>query len=65
MAFKIKELKTLQVDTEKGICLVNGEDISSTGKYLKLEFENGEWSLVITEDRYFASPATEQSPHST
>lgn len=55
-AFNIEELKTLQVDTQKGICLINGEDVSASGKYLRLEFKNGTWSLMITEDRFWVSP---------
>lgn len=60
MALKIEELKSVQIEVEKGICLINGEDISDCGKYLKLEFENGEWSLMITENKFFASPVTKK-----
>lgn len=52
---QIDLLETIQIDTQKGICLINGTDVSKQGKYLKLEFENGEWSLMITTDKYFSS----------
>jgi len=54
-AEQIDLLKTIQIDTQKGICLINGTDVSRQGKYLKLEFEDGEWSLMITTDKYFSS----------
>ena len=53
-----ERLKTFQLDTAKGQCLVNGEDISQTCHYLKLEFSNGEWSLTISEKKSFESSAT-------
>ncbi len=51
----VELLKTIQIDTQKGICLINGTNVSKQGKYLKLEFENGEWSLLVTTDRCFSS----------
>ena len=56
MALTIEELKTFQVDTQKGICLINGEDVSANSKYLRLEFKDGLWSLTITEDKFWVSP---------
>lgn len=55
MAMKFEKLKTVQIDVEKGLCLVNGEDFSSNGSYFKLEFKDGEWSLELTEDRFFVA----------
>ncbi len=51
----MEKLKTIEIDTEKGICLINGTDVSKQSKYLRLEFENGEWSLIITADKCFSS----------
>lgn len=50
-----EKLKSLYIDTEKEIYEVNGRDISKSGKYMNLTFENGEWSLVITEDTLFTT----------
>lgn len=52
---KIEKLSSLHIDVEKGIYEVNGRDISKSGKYLNLTFENGEWSLMITEDGFFST----------
>lgn len=51
----VEELKTIEINTQKGICIVNGVDVSRDASYLKLEFENGEWSLQITTERFFSS----------
>lgn len=51
----IEKLQSLNIDVEKGIYKVNGRDISKSGKYLKLTFENGVWSLMITEDNIFST----------
>ena len=51
----VEELKTISINTQKGICIVNGVDVSRDASYLKLEFENGEWSLQITTERFFSS----------
>ena len=56
MALTIEELKTFQVDIQKGLCLINGENVSANSKYLRLEFENGSWSLTITSDKFWVSP---------
>ena len=51
----IEELKTFQVDAEKGICLINGKEMSANSKYLLLEYCHGLWSLTITEDKFWRS----------
>lgn len=51
----VEELITISINTQKGICIVNGVDVSRDASYLKLEFENGEWSLQITTERFFSS----------
>lgn len=51
-------LKTLVVDVEKKLCVLNGENISADTSELHLDFENGEWSLAITRNLRYA-PATQ------
>lgn len=46
----MEKLNSLHIDVEKGICEVNGRDISQSGKYLRLVFEDGTWTLVVSED---------------
>lgn len=49
-----EDLKTFELDTEKGSCLINGTDVSKQCSYLKLEFD-GEWSLAVTLDKCFSA----------
>lgn len=49
------KFRSLQIDVEKGIYVVNGRDISKSGKELHLNFEDGQWSLSITEDTIYSS----------
>lgn len=51
----MKKLRSIHIDTEKGIYQLNGEDIGSDTSRLRLEFENGEWSLEVTRDSYFTA----------
>ena len=46
---------SLTIDVDKGIYEVNGRDISESGKELHLDFSDGQWSLVITEDTIYSS----------
>ncbi len=55
---KIEEFHSLQIDVDNGFFLVNGRDISKSGKELHLSFENGRWSLLITEDTIFSDAHT-------
>lgn len=48
-----ENLKKLIIDVEAGIYEINGRDVSDSGKALSLEFENGIWSLMITEDTLY------------
>lgn len=50
---RFEKLKSVVIDVEKGIYEVNGRDVSRSGTFLELTFENGDWSLMITEDTIF------------
>lgn len=54
---KIEELKSLHIDVEKNIYEVNGRDISQNGKYFNLVFEDGTWTLVVSEDTGYSTNA--------
>ena len=56
---EVKKLKTLFIDTEKGVCELNGESIASGCSKLTLEFENGEWSLVLTRYSIYSTSIKE------
>ena len=51
----VEKLKTLGINTQEGICIINGIDMAKEISCLKLEFENGEWSLHITAEHAFSS----------
>ena len=54
---EVKKLESLRIDLKDGVAevQVNGVSISSTGKYLNVTFENGEWSLMTTEDNFYST----------
>ena len=51
----LKEFRSVNIDLEKGIYEVNGKDISKSGKELHLCFEDGSWSLVVSEETIYSS----------
>ena len=56
-----KPFKSIHIDTEKGIYLLNGEEVPMVSR-IDLEFNNGEWSLLFTRDGASSgSGSTEQS----
>lgn len=52
-----KKFKSIHIDTEKGIYLINGKE-ERLIRRLELEFNNGIWSLSITKDEHFEQTAT-------
>lgn len=52
---KIENLHSVHIDIDKGIYEVNGRDISASGKEFHLDFEDSQWSLVVTEDTIYTS----------
>lgn len=48
-----KPFKSIHIDTEKGIYLLNGEEVPMVSR-IDLEFNNGKWSLLITRDRKYS-----------
>lgn len=52
-----KEFKSLHIDTEKGIYLLNGEAMQHVSR-LNLEFEDGGWSLSVVKDEFYSQTAT-------
>lgn len=47
-----KEFKSLQINLEKGIFLLNGEDMKGIYR-LDLEFDNGKWGLLISREESY------------
>lgn len=55
----IGKFKSIHIDVEKGICLLNGEDMKYISR-LDLEYENGKWSLSVTKDEFYLQAATRE-----
>lgn len=53
----INELKTLSLDTERGLCVINGEDLSGSITKLSIEYDDGEWAVKATLDKIYVSTA--------
>ena len=51
-----KSFKSIHIDTEKGIYLLNGEEVPMVSR-IDLEFNNGKWLLLITRDELYAQEA--------
>ena len=51
-----KSFKSIYIDVEKGIYLLNGEEVSMVSR-IDLEFNNGKWLLLITRDELYAQEA--------
>lgn len=54
-----KPFKSIHIDTEKGIYLLNGEEVQMISR-IDLEFNNGKWSLFITRDELYAQETTKE-----
>lgn len=52
-----EKLQSLHISMEnrRGVCKVNGKDISNSVNHLELTFDNGEWSLMISEDALYTT----------
>ena len=48
-----EELKHLMIDTDNGICRINGQDLGDCISELHIEFKDGKWTLQVTQDKVF------------
>lgn len=55
----VEMLKTIEIDTEKGVYKINGVDVSKTCSKLILSFEHGEWALETEESKKYLFPASQ------
>lgn len=54
-----KSFKSIHIDTEKRIYLLNGEEVPMVSR-INLEFNNGKWLLLITRDELYVQEATKE-----
>lgn len=52
MVVERKVLKSLEINLEKGIFKLNGEDMEGIHR-LDIDFDNGRWSLLVTKDEIY------------
>lgn len=55
----VQKFKSIHIDLEKKEFLVNGEKMNPFTRKIELEFENGEWTLVVTGDQRYSSAVKE------
>lgn len=54
-----KPFKSIHIDIEKEIYLLNGEKVPMVSR-IDLEFNNGKWSLLITRDELYVQETTKE-----
>lgn len=59
MALESKPFESLYIDAKKGEFLLNGESVKEIS-HLELEFNNGEWSLLVTRDEWYKQVKPEE-----
>lgn len=52
MVIEKKELKSVEIDIQKRIFKLNGEDMKGISR-LDIEFFNGKWTLIVTKDEFY------------
>lgn len=52
MVVEKKELKSVEIDIEKRIFKLNGEDMKGISR-LDIEYFNGKWVLMVTKDEIY------------
>lgn len=52
-------LRSLVIDVQNGVYQLNGEDIGSNTSEIHLDYENGKWSLQVTQDRTYETYSDE------
>lgn len=50
-----EKFRSVHIDIEKEIYEINGEKIPDRCSEFSLEFENGEWSLMITTSKSYTN----------
>lgn len=57
----MEALKTVEIDTEKGIYKINGTDISKVCSKFTLSFEHGRWALETEESKRYLVPTPQNA----
>lgn len=54
-----KKFKSLEIDVEKGIYKLNGENMEMISE-INLDFDNGKWTLLVTREEIYEQATPEE-----
>lgn len=55
-----KKLKSLEINIEKGVFKLNGEDMKGVSR-LDIDYDNGNWTLFVTKDIVYSQTASDNT----
>lgn len=59
-AVERKEFKSLEINIEKGVFLLNEEKMRGVSR-IDLDFDNGKWTLLVTKDEMYVQATSGES----
>lgn len=60
MVVETKKLKSLEINIEKGVFKLNGEDMKGVSR-LDIDYDNGNWTLFVTKDIVYSQTASDNT----
>ncbi len=52
MVVERKKLKSIEINIEKNVFKLNGEDMKGVSR-LDIDYDNGNWTLLVTKDEIY------------
>lgn len=59
MVVERKKLESLEIDLEKNIYKLNGEDMEFVSR-IDISYNNGEWTLFLTKDEVYSQTVSNE-----
>lgn len=59
MLVERKKLESLEIDLEKNIYKLNGEDMEFVSR-IDISYNNGEWTLFLTKDEVYSQTVSDK-----
>lgn len=60
MVVERKKLESLEIDLEKNIYKLNGEDMKFVSR-IDISYNNGEWTLFLTKDEVYSQTVSDKT----
>lgn len=60
MLVERKKLESLEIDLEKNIYKLNGEDMEFVSR-IDISYNNGEWTLFLTKDEVYSQTVSDKT----